>query len=86
MLVKGGIRRMADSRWPGIRAMMDVARVKSSEISSDDLSFRLAPRLNAPGRLGESDTGLRILTVTEDQEAKELALKVNLENGRRQRL
>jgi len=86
MLVKGGIRRMADSRWPGIRAMMDVASVKSSEISSDDLAFRLAPRLNAPGRLGDSDAGLRILTVTEGQEAKELALKVNVENGRRQRL
>lgn len=86
MLVKGGIRRMADSRWPGIRAMMDVASVKSSEISSDDLAFRLAPRLNAPGRLGDSDAGLRILTVTEDQEAKELALKVNVANGRRQRL
>lgn len=86
MLVRGGIRRMADSRWPGIRAMMDVASVKSSEISSDDLAFRLAPRLNAPGRLGDSDAGLRILTVTEDQEAKELALKVNVENGRRQRL
>lgn len=86
MLVKGGIRRMADSRWPGIRAMMDVASVKSSEISSDDLAFRLAPRLNAPGRLGDSDAGLRILTVTEGQEAKELALKVNVANGRRQRL
>jgi len=86
MLVRGGIRRMADSRWPGIRAMMDVASVKSSEISSGDLAFRLAPRLNAPGRLGDSDAGLRILTVTEDQEAKELALKVNVENGRRQRL
>jgi single-stranded-DNA-specific exonuclease len=86
MLVRGGIRRMADSRWPGIRAMMDVASVKSSEISSDDLSFRLAPRLNAPGRLGDSDAGLRILTVTEGQEAKELALKVNVANGRRQRL
>ncbi len=86
MLVKGGIRRMADSRWPGIRAMMDVASVKSSEISSDDLAFRLAPRLNAPGRLGDSDAGLRILTVTDGQEAKELALKVNVANGRRQRL
>jgi len=66
--------------------MMDVASVKSSEISSDDLAFRLAPRLNAPGRLGDSDAGLQILTVTEGQEAKELALKVNVANGRRQRL
>ena len=86
MLAKGGISRMADSRWAGIRAMMDVARVKSSEISSDDLAFRLAPRLNAPGRLGDSDVGLQILTVTESQEARELAQQVNVANGRRQRL
>jgi len=86
MLVKGGIKRIADSRWPGIRAMMDVAGVKSPEISSDDLAFRLAPRLNAPGRLGDSDAGLRILTVTEGRAARELAMKVNLANGRRQRL
>ncbi|MBC8177067.1 MAG: single-stranded-DNA-specific exonuclease RecJ [Desulfobacteraceae bacterium] len=86
MLVKGGMRCMTDSRWPGINAMMDVASVKSSEISSDDLAFRLAPRLNAPGRLGDSDVGLQILTVTEGQEAKELAQQVNIANGRRQRL
>ncbi|MBL7173520.1 MAG: single-stranded-DNA-specific exonuclease RecJ [Desulfobacteraceae bacterium] len=86
MLVKSGIGRMADSKWPGMRAMMDAAGVRSSAISSDDLAFRLAPRLNAPGRMGDSDTGLRILTVAESQAARDLALKVNVANGRRQRL
>jgi single-stranded-DNA-specific exonuclease len=86
MLVKSGIARMADSKWPGMRAMMDAAGVRSSAISSDDLAFRLAPRLNAPGRMGDSDTGLRILTVAESQAARDLALKVNVANARRQRL
>ncbi len=86
MLVRIGLRRMADSKWPGIRAMMDAASVKRSAITSDDLAFRLAPRLNAPGRMGDSDTGLRILTVAEKEAARALALRVNVANSRRQTL
>jgi len=84
MLVKSGLRRMADSKWPGVRAMMDTAGVNPSAITSDDLAFRLAPRLNAPGRVGDSDTGLNILTVAEKEAARDLALRVNAANMRRQ--
>jgi len=86
MLVKSGLKRMADSRWPGVRAMLDVATVKLSAITSDDLAFRLAPRLNAPGRMGDSDTGLDLLTVADDETARDLARRVNMANSRRQGL
>jgi len=84
MLVTCGLRRMADSRWPGIRAMMDEAGVNRSAISSDDLAFRLAPRLNAPGRMGNSDAGLGILTAAEDGAARAFAGMLNVANSRRQ--
>ena len=86
ILVRAGLGRIADSRWPGIRAMMDVAGVRDTEISTDDLAFRLAPRLNAPGRLGDSHAGLEILTVPGVKRAAELAGKINLENARRQQM
>ena len=86
MLVAAGLRRMAASRWPGIRAMMDVAGVNRSAISSDDLAFRLAPRLNAPGRLGDSAAGLDILTAAQDDRAETLAGLLNAANSRRQAL
>jgi single-stranded-DNA-specific exonuclease len=86
MLVKGGLRRIPDSRWPGIRTMMDAAGVKPSAITSDDLAFRLGPRLNAPGRMGDSKTGLDILTVSETEAASALAQRLNIANSRRQDL
>ena len=86
MLVTCGMRRMADSRWAGIRAMMDAAGVNRSSITSDDLAFRLGPRLNAPGRMGDSDTGLTLLTASENEAAKTLAQMLNVANSRRQGL
>ncbi|MFO7600729.1 MAG: single-stranded-DNA-specific exonuclease RecJ [Candidatus Desulfacyla sp.] len=86
MLVTCGLRRMADSRWPGIRAMMDATGVNRAAITSDDLAFRLAPRLNAPGRMGDSDIGLTLLTVAKDEAAGNLAQMLNVANSRRQGL
>ena len=61
MLVSVGVARMAHSIWPGIRAIMNVAGVGASDVSSDDLAYRVAPRLNAPGRMGDSRMGLQVL-------------------------
>jgi single-stranded-DNA-specific exonuclease len=77
---------MTDSRWLGIRAIMDVAGVNRSAVSSDDLAFRLAPRLNAPGRMGDSATPLNILIVDRDEAAAPLARMLNMANSRRQGL
>ena len=86
ILVSGGVSRMAQSIWPGIRAIMNVAGVGQSHVSSDDLAFRMAPRLNAPGRMGDSLMGLRVLMAEKDREAGVLANKVDAENLRRQSL
>ena len=54
ILVTSGMEVMKNSRWPGINALKDVSGVNSREISVYDLAYRLAPRLNAPGRMGFS--------------------------------
>ncbi|MDZ7699937.1 MAG: single-stranded-DNA-specific exonuclease RecJ [Deltaproteobacteria bacterium] len=79
-----GLRRMARTRWPGIRALMSVCGVDESHISSDDLAFRLAPRLNAPGRLGAADRGLRLLTAADTKTAATMARELDQMNSRRQ--
>ena len=84
ILVNGGMGVMARSRWAGIGAMKEVADVRGRKITTDDLAFRLAPRLNAPGRMGYPDTGVRILTVEEPLLAKALAVKINAANSERQ--
>ncbi len=86
ILVAGGVNRMTQSTWPGIRAIMNVAGVDRSEVSSDDLAFRMAPRLNAPGRMGDSLMGLRMLMADKDTEANVLANKIDAANLRRQSL
>ena len=84
ILVHYGIGVMAKSRWPGISAMKEVAGIANTEITADDLAFRLGPRLNAPGRMGDSRIGIRALTVHEPTLARDLALRINSANNQRQ--
>ena len=66
-LVREGLRRLASTRKPGLRALMDVAKVDPSTIDAGAIGFRLGPRLNAAGRLYRADAGLELL-LTEDRE------------------
>jgi single-stranded-DNA-specific exonuclease len=86
ILVQSGIQVMKDSFWPGIKAVKDVSGVDSHRISSYDLAFKLAPRLNAPGRLGDSATGLTNLTTMNESIAIETAGQLNSMNLLRQRI
>jgi single-stranded-DNA-specific exonuclease len=86
ILVQSGIQVMKDSLWPGIKAVKDVSGVDSHRISSYDLAFKLAPRLNAPGRLGDSATGLTNLTTMNESIAIETAGRLNSMNILRQRI
>ena len=84
ILVQSGIEVMRDSKWHGLNALKDVSGVKNSDISSYDLAFKLAPRLNAPGRMGDAETGLRALTADLEPLALEAAKGLNSMNIQRQ--
>jgi single-stranded-DNA-specific exonuclease len=84
ILVNSGVETLAGTRWAGMKALKEVADLEDSEITPEDLAFRLAPRLNAPGRLGDPDIGILVLTSTEPISAKNLALRINAANIKRQ--
>ncbi len=86
ILVRGGIGRMTRPRWEGIKALKEIAGVVDTDITIDDLAFRLAPRLNAPGRMGDPEAGLQLLTVEDPVVAEELASELDMANSQRQRL
>ncbi len=86
IFVKSGMEIMTNSRWSGIRALQQVLGLYGKDISSDDLGFRMAPRVNAPGRMGDPQIALELLTVTEESLAMELALKVSALNEQRQKI
>ena len=82
--VKQGLQHMEKTKNLGIQALLEVSEVESP--SAQDVGFRLGPRLNAVGRLGDPTRGVRLL-ITEDQvEARELALELHEENSMRQDL
>ena len=54
-LVREGLRAMRNTARPGLRALMAVARTDPSELDAGALGFRLAPRINAAGRLRRAD-------------------------------
>ncbi len=86
ILVKSGIEIMANSRWAGLNAMKVIAGIEGEETTAEDLAFRLAPRLNAPGRIGSCEKGLELLTIEDDSVARELAIKINTDNNLRKEM
>ncbi len=82
-LTKRGLKRIAYTNRPGLRALMDVSRVDRDEIAASDVAFRLAPRLNAAGRLYRADAGVELLLTEDDARAREIAQE--LESANRER-
>ena len=84
ILVRSGIERMKTSRWPGINAIQKISRIVPSDITPYDLAFKIAPRLNAPGRMGDAEIGVIALTTDKASIANDLAKQLNVMNGKRQ--
>ncbi len=84
-LVREGLERMPDSAWPGVRAAVRHTKLRDG-VTARDVAFRLAPRLNAAGRLGEADLALELLTTGSEQRARELAAYLDARNLDRRRI
>ena len=72
-LVRAGLRRLASTRKPGLRALMDVARVDPSQVDATSVAFRMAPRINAAGRLRRADAGLELILTEDEDRARAIA-------------
>lgn len=83
VIVREGMRRMPETVRPGLRALMEVSGVGKT-VRSDDLGFRLGPRLNAAGRLEDADQGVRLLMTRDPEEAERLAAHLDENNRIRQ--
>jgi single-stranded-DNA-specific exonuclease len=83
-LVREGLRVMSRARRPGLRALMKVAALDPGEVDARALAFRLAPRINAAGRLQRADAGLELLLTDDDERAAQVADELDLLNRERQ--
>jgi single-stranded-DNA-specific exonuclease len=85
ILVKSGLSLLRESQRPGIRELLRVSGIKKGqEIRAYDISFRLAPRLNAMGRLGSASEAVRLLTTDNEAEAVRIAERMDSLNTQRQ--
>jgi single-stranded-DNA-specific exonuclease len=82
-LVAQGLKVMAQRQNIGLRALADVAGIKEPP-AAYHLGFVLGPRINAGGRVGQSDLGTRLLTTVNEGEALALAQRLNALNLERQ--
>ncbi|HEX5468435.1 MAG TPA: single-stranded-DNA-specific exonuclease RecJ [Gaiellaceae bacterium] len=83
-LVAAGLRRLAVTSNVGLRALMAAARVDLATADAGAIGFRLAPRINAAGRLGHPGTALELLLTDERKEAERLAGELESLNRDRQ--
>ena len=82
-LVRAGLRALASTRKPGLQALMAVARVDPSGVDAGAIGFRLAPRINAAGRLHRADAGLELLLTTDVERARAIAAELDAVNTER---
>ncbi|MFL5966932.1 MAG: single-stranded-DNA-specific exonuclease RecJ [Gaiellaceae bacterium] len=83
-LAIAGLRALARTQKPGLQALMKVARVDPAAVDAGAVGFRLAPRINAAGRLGHPGAALELLLTNERDEARVLADKLEDLNRDRQ--
>jgi single-stranded-DNA-specific exonuclease len=82
-LVREGLRALAASSRPGLRALMRVAQVDPSALDTRAVGFRLAPRINAAGRLYRADAGVELLLCDDEARAGEIAAELDQANAER---
>jgi len=83
--VKAGLEIITSSPRPGLKALLDISGITNRDVNTWDIAFRLAPRLNAAGRLSHASVGFKLLTTSSDETARSIALQLDRENNKRKK-
>jgi single-stranded-DNA-specific exonuclease len=79
-LVREGLAAMAVTGRPGLRALLEISRADPSALDTSTVGFRLAPRINAAGRMRRADAGLELLLTDDRARAREIAAELDTVN------
>ena len=82
-LVREGLHALERTAKPGLRALMAVASLSPGSVDAHAVGFRLAPRINAAGRLGRADAALELLLGDDPERSEEIADELDLLNRER---
>jgi single-stranded-DNA-specific exonuclease len=86
ILTKIGLERINASPRPGLRALIDSSGTQHGKITTGQIVFVLAPRINAVGRMGDASRAVELLTREDDESATRLAQVFEEENRNRRRI
>src|SRR5262249_3642709 len=82
-LVREGIAALSTTAKLGLRALMTVSRADPGALDTGTLGFRLAPRINAAGRMRRADSGLELLLTEDPERARQIASELDTVNEER---
>ncbi len=82
-LVRRGLEELRLLRRPGMKALAEAAKCEPTRMDEGDLAFRLAPRINAAGRLYRADAGVELFLTDDPARAAEIAHELSRANGER---
>ncbi len=86
LFVKFGLETMDEVSNVGLSSLLDVCGLKGRKVSVGGVGFRIGPRINAAGRLGETDLAVRLFFTDSLEESMELASHLDNLNSRRQKI
>jgi single-stranded-DNA-specific exonuclease len=85
ILTHFGLKALPESQLPGILALIEAADLADSDLDSYDIAFRLAPMLNAAGRMGHARLAVELLTTDNTLRAMQIAQYLKQQNTQRQK-
>ncbi|NLX64870.1 MAG: single-stranded-DNA-specific exonuclease RecJ [Clostridiaceae bacterium] len=86
IIAKFGLEKIRNNPCIGIKALLDAALINTTQIDSYRVSFIIAPRVNAAGRMGDAGIAVKLFTTDNESEANEYAFALNSSNTKRQEI
>ena len=83
-LVKAGLRQLQNTDRPGLEALLEEVGLAEKPVTAENISYAIAPRINAAGRMDSAVTALQLVLCEDPDRAEELAHKLNGINAKRQ--
>lgn len=84
LFVSQGLKKLQTTDNVGIRALFEIAGIADKPLTAGTISFTIAPRINAAGRVGSATMAVELLVTTSVEKAQEIASMLDDENHQRQ--
>jgi single-stranded-DNA-specific exonuclease len=84
VFAKLGLEALRSAVNPGLKALLEVSQLGGRPLTSGEVAFRIAPRINAAGRMDVARDVIELFSVKDSGRAREIAAKLNQLNGERQ--